>query len=578
MGIRERIAEIKSRIDILDVVSAVLSLKKAGRQWVALCPFHPDTKPSFYVSSDRQSYRCFGCGAAGDVISFVMNHRHLSFKEAVTELARQAGVEVRWRSDERRSRYSLLYELNETVAKYYRDALYSPAGKEALEYITARGFERDTLERFRIGYAPSDWGIVDFLLKKGFERDDIIRTGVCMDYEGRVLPFLRNRVVFPITDASGRVVGFGGRALSEEGQPKYLNTRETPIFKKSTCLYGIYEAKDEARRKGEILVTEGYTDVLMAHQRSVRNVCAVLGTAFTQQHSLLMKRYAQRAILLFDADTAGRKAATRSVDILLSAELDVRIARLPESNDLCDYIATHSPEELDEILQEARSFIEFLYGVCVKEYGDDVRGRKQTIHRIAEALSHIKSESERHLWAKEVAELMGVQPHIVLSGAKPQKRKGRTEGAYQPELHPRDCDIIEMMLLDPSMVEEVARYFSPDDIEDEKLRRVASHIFEQNAEFGTFDLEGLYATEGGESIRKRVKEVLARAERLSADDKRRDYRTILDGWVKRKRKEERKRELWEAIRSDDVGALDEFCREAALKDGVLGEGEGERGE
>ncbi|MCX7703703.1 MAG: DNA primase [Planctomycetota bacterium] len=562
MNLRDRISEIKSRINILDVVSASVSMKKAGRQWVGLCPFHPDTKPSFYVSTEKQTYRCYGCGAAGDVISFLKNFNHLSFKDAVTELARRAGVELKWRTDPVETKSSLLFELNTCASNYYQKMLYEQTGKNALEYLTKkRGFKRETLEEFGIGYAPPNRNILEYLLSKGFSENDMVTAGISTNYEGNLIPLLRNRVVFPITEHSGKVVGFGGRSLSDEETPKYLNSPETPIFKKSSVLYGIKQAKEEARKSGEMLITEGYTDVMMAHQRAVKNVCAVLGTAFTLRHAQSIKHYAECAILLFDSDKAGEKAATRSVDILLSAGLDVRIAQLPEGFDLCDFMLERSDSDLKKIPEKATRFIEFLHSVCVKEYGESVEGRRRTIERLSTAISYIEKESERELWVRKVADRLGVTPHIIMNAAVTPSHRTAAGKSSQPSApSARDCELLEMMLLEPTIIEDVANCFSADQFEDKEIATVAAHIFKQSGELGTFDLESLYSSENGQRLREKVKMVLQRAERLMRKEEKRDYQKILNGWLIRSVAQKRLMEIKRALKSDDTNALLEIGR------------------
>jgi len=570
MDIRDKIAEIKSKTNILDVVSASVSLKKSGRQWVGLCPFHSDTKPSFYVSTEKQSYRCFGCGAAGDVVAFLMNFQHLTFKDAVTELARRAGVELKWRPDEETKRTNILYELNETSAIYYQKALYEQEGRTALGYLMNRGFKKQTLDEFVIGYAPANWRIIDYLKSKGFDEETIIAAGVCSRREGKIVPLLRNRVVFPITDGQGKVLGFGGRALSDEDSPKYINSPETVLFKKSSVLYGIKQAKEAARKSNELLLTEGYTDVMMAHQRSIKNVCAVLGTAFTIQHAQAMKRYAEKVILVFDSDNAGERAATRSIDILLSAGLDIRIAQLPQGLDLCDFLVEHSGEELVQLAKGATRFIEFLHSICVKEYGEGVEGKKRTIERLSEALSHIESETECELWARETAKLTGVSYHTILNAAtarnrRVERKQDKVSYGKIPVPLTRDYELLEMMILSPSMIAEVKKHFGTEDFADEDLRIVAEYIFKQDSEFGILNLENLYNQAGGERLRQKVKSVLERARGLATEEERRDYQKLLNAWVKRRIGEKRLCELEKELKTGNVEALLEMCK---LKDAL----------
>jgi len=509
-----------------------------GKAWGGLCPFHRDTKPSFYVWSDRGYYRCFGCGAAGDIISFMMAFHHMDFVDAVRELGRRYGVEVKIGGGPR-IKTKPLVEANEAAEEFFRSALRK--SQTAMDYLASRGFSRRTLDEWGVGYAPSGEELLKFMRRRGVTDTILLEAGLAVKRGERLLPLLRDRIVFPIRDARGVLVGFGGRALKDDAHPKYINTPETPLFRKSEILFGINRIKVDG---GVVVVTEGYTDVMAAHQAGMRNFVGVLGTAFGDGHARLLRRYADEVVLLYDADSAGKKAAERSIDSLVGAGLFVRVGLLPEGTDVCDCVSGGRESVVKEALEKAVSFVEFIAGL----YGGDERGRVKAVERVGAVLSAM-DEVSRQVWAEKAAGMLGVLPSALLSAAQKRTRPSAPPKTVPPE-HTRDWDLIEAMLFEPELVSYVREEFPTSCYRDEALAAVAAHIYEQ-ADEGRLSLEELY--DKRPDLREKVKAVLERGRQMGAPNK--DYRKIVEGYVRKERQRRLLEEAKRRVREGDIAAL-----------------------
>ena len=555
LDFRERVEDLKSRVDLVEVIGSCVPLKRAGRHWVGLCPFHKETKPSFSVSPEKGYYRCFGCGAGGDAITFLMTYNHLDFKEAVQELARRAGVRFEFAGGPSR-RVAVLREANETAAEFFASQLFGKAGKGALDYVRSRGFDDAVLRRFRIGYAPAGDALLTHMKRRGVDTNVLLEAGLAVKRDGGIRPFLWKRLVFPITNPGGRVVAFGGRVLEETASPKYLNTAETPLFRKSETLYGLAQLK--IPRGEPAIVTEGYTDVMMAHQHGLTSVCATLGTAFTDGHSRLLKRFADEVVVVFDSDSAGRKAADRSIDSLLSAGLSVKVAVLPEGEDLCDHLRREGAESTRRLLSGARRFIEYLIE-CSDDKG--VEGKRRTVKRVAAALACIPDEAERRLWSERVAALMNwrVRPQEVEDAAHMARRTAAPQDG--PDVRGAaalEWDLVTAMIFAPELVERVAQSLPPEEFEDAILRRIAAGLLEQMRTQGRVSLDELYEGPDGAELQRRVQAIMRRARERNAEEA--DHQKIVNCCLERIEYMRGCRELRLRIETDDLDALRDLAR------------------
>lgn len=360
----EIIETVRLRSDIVYVVSRYVQLKKKGKNFTGSCPFHDDRTPSFTVTPEKQIFHCFGCNVGGDVFKFLMLKENLSFYEAVKSLAEQAGVVIPEddspAAHKRDARRESLKQLNNLAKEFFVKNLQHHEAAAARRYLEGRGLSTEVLERFQMGFARPGWQVLlDYLGKKGFKDQDIVEAGLAVKGEtGRIYDRFRNRVMFPIWDASGRVVGFGGRVL-DDTPPKYLNSPETAFFNKGRILYGLHQARQSIREKGYVIIVEGYMDVITAHQYGITNTAASLGTAFTVEHGRLLMNYSRNVVIAYDADAAGVAATIRGLDVLQDLGCEVSVVSIPDGKDPDDFLRRYGVEPWEELIRRSSSLIEY---------------------------------------------------------------------------------------------------------------------------------------------------------------------------------------------------------------------------
>jgi DNA primase len=421
----EKIQEVRDAVNILDVVSQVVSLKPRGRSHVGLCPFHSEKTPSFTVDPARGFYHCFGCGAGGDVFSFVMRMEKVGFLDAVRSLAERVRIDLP--SPERageNAEIELLYRANRIAAEFFKSCLHeTDAGKKALEYITRRGFGLETLDAFQIGYSPDAW---DALIRKageaGVDPEALFRAGLAVPRKegGGYYDRFRGRLMFPIHTVSGRVVGFGGRVLdSAENVPKYINTSETPIYQKSHILFGLYQSKSGIRRENRALLVEGYTDMMRLHQSGFDCAVASSGTALTEGQVRLLSQITRNVVLVFDGDSAGFRAAVRGVDLVLSGGLRVEVAVLPKGTDPDAFLRDQGSEAFSQILENRYPFVDFQLQQMRQDR--DLSGtaeKTDAAKQLVATAAKIREPMERQLVIKDIAEKLGIEEELLLRELK----------------------------------------------------------------------------------------------------------------------------------------------------------------
>lgn len=360
----EIIETVRLRSDIVYVVSRYVQLKKKGKNYTGSCPFHDDRTPSFTVTPEKQIFHCFGCNVGGDVFKFLMLKENLSFYEAVKSLAEQAGVilpeDDSPAAHKRDARRESLKQLNNLAKEFFVKNLQHHEAAAARRYLEGRGLSTEVLERFQMGFARPGWQVLlDYLGKKGFKDQDIVEAGLAVKGEtGRIYDRFRNRVMFPIWDAYGRVVGFGGRVL-DDTLPKYLNSPETASFNKGRILYGLHQARQSIREKGYVIIVEGYMDVITAHQYGITNTAASLGTAFTVEHGRLLMNYSRNVVIAYDADAAGVAATIRGLDVLQDLGCEVSVVSIPDGKDPDDFLRRYGVEPWEELIRRSSSLIEY---------------------------------------------------------------------------------------------------------------------------------------------------------------------------------------------------------------------------
>lgn len=415
--------------EIADLISEYVPLKKSGRNLLGLCPFHNEKTPSFSVSAEKQFYHCFGCGEGGRVLDFVMKIEHLDFVEAIRFLAQRAHIPVpeqqNFAEDKKTaSEKEQLYRLNREAALFFHDKLYSVQGDEARAYFLNRGLTESVMKGFGLGYAPDSWdSLLKHLKQKGYSEALIEKAGLAGHKEKRYYDSFRNRVIFPIFDLRGNVIGFGGRVL-DDSKPKYLNSPESPVFSKSHNLYGLNIAKNEKNRS--LLVVEGYMDVIALHQAGISNAVAALGTAFTPDHAKLMKRYADKVTLCFDSDEAGQKATARCIEIMSGQQMKVNVLVQNKAKDPDEYIKKFGKDSFLELIDQAPGQIEYRIFRLRQQYNiDDVEQKIAFVHEAAVVFSGIESDIELELYVKKLATDFGVSAEAVFSEIQKISKKKR---------------------------------------------------------------------------------------------------------------------------------------------------------
>ena len=416
---RDLVDQLKSVTNIVDVAEGYFPLTQKGERFLALCPFHREKTPSFSVHVSRQIFHCFGCGKGGDVLTLVMEMERISFPEALRLLADRAGIALPERdsgSPGRAGGRTRLLEVLERAAEFYQSRLASPGGKSALEYLERRGLCSQTRGHFGIGFAPDAWReLQEHLIGRGFSRAELLRAGLIKENEsGNSWDLLRNRIVIPIRDTQARVIAFGGRVL-DDSTPKYVNSPETELFSKKAVLFNFHEARQAASEQGFFVVVEGYMDVIAAKIRNVENVVAALGTAFTREHVQQMRRYAGRAVLLFDADAGGRRAADRSVSVLLEEGLEVQVVGLPKGQDPDDFFRENDRSAFENTLDQfSEDLLTYLVRRAREKYSGDTASA--TTRAAREVLSQVELTRDPILFdqfVQRISQEFGVPERLV---------------------------------------------------------------------------------------------------------------------------------------------------------------------
>lgn len=415
----DTVARVKERLSIVDVVSQYVKLQRAGTILKARCPFHAEKTPSFVVSPERGTYHCFGCGVGGDVFTFVQEIEGVDFKGALKMLAERAGVPLVYERKEGRDETGRLFELMEAATVFYASRL----PREAREYLSGRGLDEKTMQAFRLGYAGEGWSDASLALReRGFSEKELLDAGISKKNErGSLTDKFRNRIMFPIADTAGRVVAFSGRIFGEHASPeapKYLNSPETALFKKSRILYGFDRAKQAMRKLDCAILVEGQMDLLLSHKAGWTNTVAVSGTAFTPEHASIVQRMTDNLVIALDADEAGVKAAGKAARAALRAGMHVKVARLPEGSDPADLILAGGPDAWKKAIREATDVIHFLLDVLGEKLQAEDRFRRAVESIVLPFLADVQSPIAREQYVREVAKRLHVSESAVLAGLK----------------------------------------------------------------------------------------------------------------------------------------------------------------
>ena len=497
----EQIEEVRSRSDIVSVIGRYVRLKRAGSGYTGLCPFHNEKTPSFHVNPARQMYKCFGCGVGGNVLTFVMEYENLTFPEAMEMLAQEAGIELpkqemTAQQKQQESLRQTLLEINKKAARYYFALLKSPRGKPGYDYLTGRGLSDETILHFGLGYAGQGGGeLYQYMKKEGYSDSVLKETGLFkMDERGAYDKFW-NRVMFPIMDANNRVIGFGGRVMGD-AKPKYLNSPETKIFDKSRNLFGLNYAK--RGKRSNMILCEGYMDVIALHQAGFTNAVASLGTAFTEQQANLIRRYTDEVLLTYDSDGAGIKAAMRAIPMLRRAGITGKVIHMEPYKDPDEFIKNLGAEEFEKRMEEAQNSFFFEIEVIKKNYSmSDPEQKTKFVHETARKLLvfedkiqrdnyleavaaryNIKTEDLRQLVVRYGNQMPSGYQEVMEERQQERIRKGKKKETREGISYSYRL-LLSWLIEEPKLFVQIREWVKPEDFEEGLYRTVAKELYDQ---------------------------------------------------------------------------------------------------
>ncbi|MFR2012052.1 MAG: DNA primase, partial [Christensenellales bacterium] len=495
----EQIEEVRSKSDIVQIIGRYVNLKRTGSSYVGLCPFHSEKSPSFNVSPSRQMYKCFGCGVAGNVITFIMEYENYTFPEAMEFLAEQAGVTISKSelSPEMKREKNLrteLVQINAKAASYYYAKLKSPAGKTGYEYFLSRGLSEETIRHFGLGYAGQGGSeLYRYLKNQGYADQVLKETGLFKMDERGVYDKFWNRVMFPIMDINNRVIGFGGRVMGD-AKPKYLNSPETKLFNKSKNLFGLNYAK--LGKKKNIILCEGYMDVIAMHQAGFTNAVASLGTAFTSEQAVILRRYTDEVLLTYDSDQAGVKAALRAIPMLRDAGINARIVHMEPYKDPDEFIKGLGSEEFEKRMAEAQNAFLFEIDVLRKSYDiSDPEQKTKFDHEMAAKLLVFEDKVQRDNYIETLSAKYSIKKEdlrglVIKSANRIPANKGNanvhSEGYNRNIKKVKESGIehsykllLSWLADEPNLFDDVSKIINKDDFEEEPYRKAAALLYEQ---------------------------------------------------------------------------------------------------
>ena len=579
----EIIEEVRQNNDIVDIISQYVHLTRKGRNYFGLCPFHTEKSPSFSVSPDRQIFHCFGCGVGGNVYTFLMKIEGITFREALEQLAERANIQLPTLENNadtaREELKAKVYKVNEFTAEFYHQNLYKPVAKIAQEYVKKRRMNTETLEAYKIGYSGKFDELYKALKSQGFGEKEILESGlVNKNDNGTYIDRYRNRLMFPICDARGKVIAFGGRVL-DDSKPKYINSPENIVYSKGRHLFGLNVAKKDSAKK--ILIVEGYMDVISLHQRGITNVVGALGTALTEQQGWLLRRTTEQVILGFDADGAGQTAIARSMEILQKMGCDMRVLQIEGAKDPDEFIVKFGEGRFKLAIDNAISLVEFKVKNLKKELNLENTGDKiKFLNEIAKILSKVENTMEREIYIEKIAKGYNISKEaiyaevnkLIYSGVKEDKklqnqnreirhitREQKDKGVIDETLKRRENTIIALLLdANTNIFKKIKEHIKPEDFKDEINRKIAKQLYEEleksdaniNKLIDTFDEETkshitmVMATDYEiENVNKAVEDILSKYEKEKLDNKKQDILKQLESEQDNDKKKQLGKEL-----------------------------------
>ncbi|MCH9029304.1 MAG: DNA primase, partial [Bacteroidetes bacterium] len=546
-----KIEEVRTSANVVDAISEYVQLRKRGKNYVGLCPFHNEKTPSFTVSDEKQIFHCFGCHTGGNIFKFLMEYKKISFVEAVQEVAEQHGIDLEYQDsagyEEQQSEQETLYDINTEAAKYYLNNLLSDKeGEGARIYIQERNIKQQTIRAFGLGYALKGWeNFINFAKEKGINLDKSVELGLIgKSDDGRYYDKLPGRLIFPIFSPNGRVVAFAGRILDpNEKAAKYINSPESLIYSKSKVLYGLSFAKDEIRRLGKAIIVEGYMDLISLYQSGIKNVVAVSGSALTDDQVQLLSRYTKDVVLLFDSDVAGIKASMRSIEILLKQDMEVKIVPLPKGEDPDSYVNKFGKDKFDDLLKKAENFIEYqtrYYDSLGKL--NDPASAAEAIRDLVKSLVLIRDELKRNLLIKNIAKKFNLReklletelnkiiskeskrrPAVVRSSEKEKAEKEGLqriidEGKFDPLMYNLEKELIKLLFDGQKpIIKFISKNISAKEFNIEAHPKLVGIVYEELNSSESLSASKLIADIKDEELESYVREIIFEPHSISTN-------------------------------------------------------------
>ena len=576
----EIIEEVRQANDIIDVISQYIHLKRSGRNYFGLCPFHNEKSPSFSVSPDKQIFHCFGCGVGGNVFTFLMKIEGVNFIEALQMLAERAQIQLPTLSNNvdsiKEELKEKIYQINEFTANYYHQKLYLPESKIAQEYIKKRKLSNETLKSFRIGFSGKFDELYKELIKQGFKEREILESGlVNKNEQGKFIDRYRNRLMFPICDARGKVIAFGGRVL-DDSKPKYINSPENIVYSKGRHLFGLNVAKKSDTKK--LLIVEGYMDVISLHQRGITNVVAPLGTALTQQQGWLLRKNTEQIILSFDSDGAGQTAINRSIEILQNMGCDIRVLQMEGAKDPDEYIIKYGNARFQALIDKALSIVEFKVKQLRKNLDlENTVDKIKFLNEIAKLIAKIDNSMEREVYIDKIARTYNVSKEAIYAEVNKLSyadNKGQKilEQAKAPKIHlksvekevpeaieKRENTILSIVLRgDLSIFQIIKQNILPEDFKSKLNKKIAQKVYEE-LEKGNSNINAIIddlleeeqshitmimaQDDGIEDIEKAIDELMQAYQKQKLNERKYEILTLLEDDGQKNNKKELEKEL-----------------------------------
>lgn len=592
------IQQVQQATDIVDLVSQYVALTKRGKEFVGLCPFHNDHKPSMYVVPAKQIFHCFVCQAGGGVFKFIEMFDKVTFPEAVEFLAERANIPIPQERPPAPGEISLgkgdLLKVTTFAAEFFRRQLLSPFGAAALEYARKRGIADESIERFGLGYAPDYWdGLLRAARKEGIHEQLLQAAGLVVNREGGngCYDRFRNRLMFPIMDITGKVIAFGGRALAADERAKYLNSPETPLFDKSSNLYAMNWSREGISSSGQAVVVEGYLDAVIPLQAGVNNVVATLGTALTDRHIRILGRYAREVVLVFDADAAGQAASERALEMFLQQALHVRVAAVPAGKDPCDYTLAEGGEAMKKVIHDAPDALQYAWArrqALLAAAGDNLAERRRVVEDFLRLIVSSSAygaidEVRRGQLTQHIAHLLNLTAGELQQQMKrmareiPRASAGGADQAGPARMAPRQATtsaesmsglglaqrhVLEVLLNCPDLFDHAAERLGPDDFIDDQMRTIAKVMWQAGLA-GRHLMEDALATEEGSALSGVI------AELATAGEKRGNYQNTLDGALEQIYESRRRQEMQDikqnGLNDDALRKLSPHLRKADVR-------------